>query len=252
MEATQIWCPNCDRQVPAADVNIVEMVGKCVGCDHIFSIRDLRQPPGAPPSRPSGIRVESEGMDTRLILSWFHPGLLFLLFFCIAWDGFLVFWYSMALFGADKGGFVWIAILFPILHVAAGVSLTYYVICGFLNRTNIRVSKHEISVTHGPLPWRGNRRLQRDEILELELDFNGVSSEGTGQQMTIAAHHVDSRQIVLLNSLPVDKAEFLAWKIADALKVDLVRKDFNRSSRSNQMPQWLQRFVPDGMKPPKT
>jgi hypothetical protein len=27
---------------------------------------------------------------------WFTPSVIFLVFFCIAWDSFLIFWYSMA------------------------------------------------------------------------------------------------------------------------------------------------------------
>ena len=49
-----------------------------------------------------------------------------------------------------------IAFLLPIAHVAVGVGLTYYTLTRLMNRTRIEVSRDELTIRHGPLPWRGN------------------------------------------------------------------------------------------------
>jgi hypothetical protein len=93
-----------------------------------------------------------------------------LLLFCLFWDSFLVVWYSIGvgvLIRGENMGRVWLMFAFPVLHVAVGVGLTYTVLCGFLNRTVVRVSGGELSVRHGPLPWPGNQRLFTTDIQQL-------------------------------------------------------------------------------------
>lgn len=239
MTAFQIFCPTCDQKIPSEHINIVEMIGKCAACDHVFTIdkpsdvgRDMSLE--GPPSRPSGIRLENAGIDVKIIISWFHPGLFFLLFFCICWDGFLVFWYSIALFGTGEGAFDWMMIWFPILHVAVGVGLTYSVACGFINRTILTISNYDLSVKRGPLPWFGNRSIPRKEILEIE--------QSGENQVTISAHHQDSRQIVLISGLDQNQAQYVGWQTATAANVPLVQRN-SPNSGQGEPPQWLQNMI---------
>jgi hypothetical protein len=227
MESQPVICPNCSAQVRGEHINIQEMVGKCARCDHIFRLtldRPVlpRETLGTEPSRPSGVTIE-QGMNDELLLirRWFHPALFFLLFFCIAWDGFLVFWYSMALFGGVNGndGFQWLAIVFPICHVAVGVGLTYFVIAGFLNKTTVFLDDEILAVRHGPVPWFGNRNLQANRILGIELDY--VHSNNNNPNYAISAHAEDGRQIVLLSGLQTKQAEYIAWQLANKLGVPL-------------------------------
>lgn len=83
-------------------------------------------------------------------------------FFAISWDAFLLFWY----FGAPSGGGLFF-MLFPIAHVAVGILLTYYVVCGFTNRTVIAASNGSLTVWHGPLPGGTNHTIERDELQQL-------------------------------------------------------------------------------------
>jgi hypothetical protein len=245
MASQQIVCPNCGEIVPASDINIMALMAKCAGCDHVFSISPQAarsEPQETAPSRPSGVTHET-GMSGELILklSWFHAALFGLLFFCIAWDAFLIFWYSIALFGPAKpgNGFDLIMVVFPIGHVAVGVALTYYLVAGFLNKTKVMVDFESLTVSHGPIPWRGNRSLRREDVKEIELEFGGVSRNNLTTTMTVSAHHVDGRQVVLLNSLPDRQAEYVAWHLADALKVPLVR---GKTPRLPEVPMFLRKF----------
>src|SRR6185503_9809473 len=98
---------------------------------------DAQKPdPSAAPEVPIPERytVSRHGDELSISWRWFKPGQhLFLLFFVIAWDAFLVNWY----FGAGPGSGDIFFYVFPIAHVAAGIGLTYAVLTGFLNRTYV-------------------------------------------------------------------------------------------------------------------
>src|SRR5438445_5351048 len=128
-------CPKCDAVIAPENVNIQALVAKCDRCGNVFRVTDFLPaaaaaapaPPVRVPHPPTWV-VRDDG-DVRVMRRrWFRPMHVFLLFFCIAWDSFLVFWYSMAIFAPAPGGFDIIAIVFPICHVAVGVGLTYAVL----------------------------------------------------------------------------------------------------------------------------
>ena len=119
---------------------------------------------------PRGSGAGSRPRGRALIrLSWFHPILIFMAFFCVFWDGFIIVWYTMALAGPIKGNMMWLPLLFPLMHVAVGVGLTYYVIAGFLNSTRILIDHESVHIRHQPLPWRGNRDQPRSDIRSIEM-----------------------------------------------------------------------------------
>ena len=53
------------------------------------------------------------------------------------------------------------------------VGLTYTVLTGLLNRTEIELSRGELSIRHGPLPWRGNCTLARNQIDQIYCQESG-------------------------------------------------------------------------------
>lgn len=242
MEAVEIHCPNCEARIPAADINITALVAKCGQCDRVFRLPEAvvgedGSVPDEPLACPSGIVVEADFGD-RLVIrrSWFTPALFFLLFFCIAWDGFLVFWYSMALFGNPangNAGFEWLAILFPICHVAVGVGLTYSVIAGFLNRTWITVDRELLRIRHAPVPWRGNRSLSVEDIKALESEYTH-NSNGNGQ-LALCVHHEDGRQVTLLTGLDERHTRYIGTEVARFLNVPFRR---NESPGRASAPWW--------------
>ena len=102
------------------------------------------------------------------------PGTIGLAIFCVFWDGFLFFWYWIALrTGAGKEMF-----LGPILHVLVGAGITYGVLAGFINRTVISFDRQQLSVRHGPLPWWGNRAVPIREIRQLFTKESNVKKNG--------------------------------------------------------------------------
>jgi hypothetical protein len=128
---------------------------------------------------PEGLDILQDGDAVVIRRSWFSHIVWFLVFFCIAWDSFLIFWYRMALFGSDQGpsSFHLIAILFPIGHVAVGLGLTYFVFCLFLNQTDAILRPDTLAIQTHPLPWRGNQTIP---VAEPRFVFSAHSDQRLG------------------------------------------------------------------------
>lgn len=116
-------------------------------------------------SVPEGLELIETAQGKLIRRKWFSWLFLPLLFFAIAWDAFLIFWYGAAL--ASDGKVPWIMIVFPIGHVAVGVGITYFVICSFFNKTDILITSDEVSIITHPLPWPGSKRVAADNIRDL-------------------------------------------------------------------------------------
>ena len=173
-------CKACGRQIPAHDINIDRLIAKCEGCNTVFSFADdvdgarRRSPSGARPGADAArLCGRRHGHGLRIVRRWWSPVYLFLAFFCVFWCGFLFFWYGMA-FAGDAP---LIFFLFPLLHVAVGVGLSYFTLAGFLNRTVIEVDGQSLSVRHTPLPWTGNRKYSSPDIKQLYVQERRKSGE---------------------------------------------------------------------------
>lgn len=182
----QLNCGQCGAPVRAADLHLDRGIAVCSACGSVQRLSGPtaadapshsetpanRKPPGDVPV-PARFTVEDGGHELTIRQRWFQWALLFLLFFAIAWDSFLVGWYWMLTsgpFGGNDGmpgPFKLIFFIFPIAHVAVGVGLTYFVLAGLLNTTVIRVADGMLSVRHGPIPWRGNLDLPTDGIEQI-------------------------------------------------------------------------------------
>lgn len=193
----KLSCPSCSAPIAAPSVNLELALAKCDACHDVFSFaeqlgvdpsaaltRPVGAPPAAPPApvsvrdvpQPRGVEATQDGDQLVLRYRWFHPTYLGLLLFCVFWDGFLVFWYGIALTsGAGAEMFVG-----PLLHVAVGLGLSWYVLAGLVNRTTVTVSRGRISVAHGPVPWPGAKKLDAAEVAQLWFEQKvSTSSKGS-------------------------------------------------------------------------
>lgn len=142
------------------------------------------------------LEVYEDYRSMGITLKWFTPMAFFLLFFSFAWNGFLVFWYSMAFTGEAP----WIMILFPVLHVAVGFYLIYYTLCLFFNKTNIDIAGDYLTVKHSPIPWwRGNRRVPTNAIEQLYVtEKKSQGKNGTQFKYQLRARLYDKNDVELL------------------------------------------------------
>ncbi|HEU4558825.1 MAG TPA: hypothetical protein VFS20_13285 [Longimicrobium sp.] len=163
----KIPCPECRVPVAADDVNLSTGLAKCRTCNSVFRFDnhpELAAPARrrAPVLKPEHVEVYEGYGDITIRYRWFGPKYIFFAVFCLIWNGFLLFWYTMAWAAGST-----IMMLFPILHVAAGVFLTYTTFAGFFNSTTVALDGSQLSVRHGPLPWPGNLTLSTLEVQQL-------------------------------------------------------------------------------------
>jgi hypothetical protein len=133
------------------------------------------------------------------------------------WDGFLIFWYSMAFTqNADL-----MMLIFPVLHVAVGFSLTYYTLAGIYNRTFISVGRGTVSIEHRPIPWFGNRTLQASEISQLyteQITTRGKNGPRVSYQLSVVSQ--ENKKIKLLTGLDTpDAARYIERQVEDWLGI---------------------------------
>lgn len=234
----KIDCAECGARILAEDVDLPTSMAKCRNCNAVFSFADrVRRAPvvqrerlRAP--RPEGIVVREtdakftepgyrnapkNGGSITIVRRWFSPHFIFLTFFCVAWDAFLVFWYSTATSG--PGPFALIAVIFPLAHVAVGVGLTYYTIAGYVNRTTFHLDAHSLTVRHAPLPWKGNHTLAREDIQQLYCEEQvNQGKNGPTRSYYLSAVLVDGRQ-VRLASMPAEQARYIEDLLEERLGI---------------------------------
>lgn len=229
-----IRCQRCDAQIPAGDVNIRTSIAKCNACDAVFNIEkqlgtdnDGRRPLVAMPKGMKvhvddaawngigedpyrGIVLRSTGA-TKVEWRWFRPSVFFLLFFTILWNGFLINWYSAALSSGSL-----LMTLFPIIHVAVGVGLTYHVACQFLNTTTMTLKDHELVIRVSPLPSLStrNRRIPAKSIEQLFVkEHTHQSSSNHGSSSTSYTYSlnalIDGKELKLVKLDEEGQALFL-------------------------------------------
>lgn len=238
-------CSRCGADIHAEAVHVDLGIARCTACSNVMDLRQPRveQSLAQGPTRAAlarGIPEKFHVTDTpdalRIRWRWFQADHVFTLFFCFAWNTFLVFWYSN-LWGGD-GPVNWMVVLFPLVHVAVGVWLTYYTLTGFLNHTTVdvvttassmpgrayrdleRSGDAVLTVRHAPLPWRGNQRLSAASI----RGFTTVEREVRRKQSSrwvydVATLDADGRRHTLVKGLARDEADYLAQSLAERLKL---------------------------------
>jgi hypothetical protein len=167
----KIICPSCRVPVAAEDIALDTGLAKCRTCNNVFRFADdpaLAAPVARPrpmAGRPKSVVTSDTNGALTVKYRWFSPKYIFLAVFCLFWNGFLVFWYSMAFVSGSR-----VMLLFPLLHVAAGIGLTYATIAGFVNTTTLRIDGYRLRVTHHPLPWGRGVDLAIGDVQQLFCD----------------------------------------------------------------------------------
>lgn len=221
----KIVCPNCRVPVAADDMNLSTGLAKCRTCNNVFRFDTAPELAAAPArarplaGKPEKVAISESNGELTIAYRWFSPKFIFLTLFCLFWDGFLVFWYGMALASGNL-----IMTVFPVLHVAVGIGLTYWVVCGYLNTTTLTLDGSRMRVRHSPLPWPGSRDYAIAEVRQLYCEEK-VSRGRNGVSYTYnlgALLHDGRRKTVISGADSPDLPLFLeqhaeAWmRITDA------------------------------------
>ena len=166
---------------------------------------------------PAKIEFHDRGSYIEIIRRWFGLHIIFLTVFVIFWDGFLVFWYSMAIKSQNL-----IPLVFPILHVAAGIGLTYYVIAGYLNKTFIKADYENISIRHKPVPFWRNKTIRSADVKQL-YSKEKVSHSRSGTSVSYEVHaltHMGKDVKVLGGLATTEQALYIEQQIEKFLNIE--------------------------------
>ena len=164
----KILCPSCHVPVAADDVNLATGLAKCRTCNNVFRLDEIPElaAPAARPrprvERPRSVMTTDANGELTLQYRWFSWKYVLMTVFCVFWDGFLVFWYAVAFSTRNP-----LLILFPIIHVAAGIFITYVTIAGYVNTTTVRIDGSRLRVRHHPLPFGRSVDLGIVEVRQL-------------------------------------------------------------------------------------
>jgi len=158
---------------------------------------------------PERFEIDEQGGAFRIHWKWPKLIAVPLVLFSLAWDSFLLFWYYGAARRGDASLVEW---LFPLGHVAVGLILPYVAIAFWVNRTFVEVSGAEIAVTHRPLPFPGNRRLQVMDLRQLFCVERARRKESP--TYAVMARLASGREVTLISGLTHDReARFIEERI---------------------------------------
>jgi hypothetical protein len=219
----QVACGHCGQIVPGEDVDLAKMLAHCRKCGGLFDVSVQLAPTAAQPRQrelvamPRGFRVTQGGaavtaeaptpyrqiaaaetasaafVITRRWLSW--RWLLFALL-CVGWDVAIAVWYREAwATGSLTVG--------PIIHVIAGVGISYGAIAGLLNRTTIAARNGLLTVRHGPVPWPGAMDVPTSELAQLFCTERLLKSRNnTSRTYAVVAALRSGEKKLLVRDLP--------------------------------------------------
>jgi hypothetical protein len=147
---------------------------------------------------PEGLDVVDHGSHVELVLKWFSWKIAAMTGFAILWDAFLINWYTRVAPGADP-----MATYFPLIHVALGLGVTYYVIAGWCNRTRILVGQGKVAIRHSPIPWFGNIEIDSSNLKQVYTQERVGRSRRGNDHTTYEVRAVteDGRNMKLLGGL---------------------------------------------------
>ena len=155
---------------------------------------------------PEGLDVlnTSDGLIIRK--RWLSWTVFPLALFCVVWDSFLLFFYTMLLRSPHPH---WPILLFPVGHLAVGIFLTYSVFTTLFNKTDVRLSSAGVQVSKGPLPWPGNKAVEVGEINEVLVRARS-GNRGASTYSIMYADRERRERPLLTGVAQSDQAEFIA------------------------------------------
>lgn len=166
---------------------------------------------------PEKMELIDHGTHLELVQRWFGSKIVFITLFAIAWDAFLIGWYSTGDSSTDP-----MAVYFPLLHVAAGVGINYYALAGWFNRTHISISSAAIGVRSGPIPWPANKQIQSTDVTQLYAKEK-ISHSRSGISVTYEVRVVtkDGRNVKLVSGLETsEQALYIEQQIEKYLRIE--------------------------------
>lgn len=217
----QLVCSQCQHPFKATDLRMSMGVAVCSVCGSIEKLGDSERPK-TQVAQPARFKVEDRYDGFTVSWRWFEPQHIFMAFFCVFWDGFLVMWYSMGLsqLGSDNGPGI-AMLLFPLLHVGVGVFLTYSTITGFLNQTILNLSNGTLNIDHRPLWWPGRKQFATENFKQFYVvERVNRRKNGVSTHYELMALNREGVIIPILKNLKtIEEGKFLEQRLEEKLNI---------------------------------
>ncbi|MCB1177566.1 MAG: hypothetical protein KDK36_08325 [Leptospiraceae bacterium] len=176
----KLHCETCKKLILSPYINLDSLVAKCTSCNESFSFKEKLEPtdPFKTPTiqskrlrLPDGIKFKKRPNKIEITFSWFKWKTLLFFGFSIYWvfQHFTDFVNFFTHFNVDYG--------FPAFFYSFyGLFFIYLSLTGFINKTKIVVKRDDLVIKVGPIPAKGNRKLDVREFEQLyckseEKDF---------------------------------------------------------------------------------
>ena len=167
-----LYCPECSEKINPEDINVQRMIAVCDTCGHLFRFDDHFQAESSdadalPIPQPSQITVHNE--INKLIIEWRWWNIrsrLWLILSLLISGWFLAGLVPLFLefLAGDIDSLITILIL-P--HTWLLLIVLYNSLTSAFNKTTFIVDEFSFKMKHGPLPWLGNRTLNREDIVQI-------------------------------------------------------------------------------------
>jgi hypothetical protein len=111
----------------------------------------------------------------------------------------------------------------PFVPVMALVSAGYFIVAGLVNRSWIRVSNGVLSITHGPLPWKGKVVLPCCEVDQLyAVEQFATSDQGPRAIYSVCLATSDGRTRELLTGANLNREQvlYVEQQLEQAMGID--------------------------------
>jgi hypothetical protein len=165
---------------------------------------------------PENYELIKNDDSLEILHRWYGAEAYFLVIVTTACFGFVGFFIKSA--GGDNPGLGIFIVASP--FILMGLFVAYINLAFFINKTRILANRTEISISHHPMPWRGNNRLAVSQLKQLYV--KQVRSQIKN------SHHVfydlyarmkNRKEIKFISSLNDEQAKFIEREIENFLEI---------------------------------
>ena len=212
----RLFCPACEREIPAENINIDEAIAKCE-CGEVFGIEGVAEDVGEiAPEKPAGTKIEVDESPSNELHIWigggFKPSVIGLIIFAALWNGFLIIFSFMMFFGggwdADEGVF---PIIFLIPFYLVGIGFIIGILWILFGKSSIHVNSIGIVVVKELFGLRKRKIVPLEIVGEINVDNTGTTVNNVPQRAVMI--HFGKKTARFGTGLSEQERQWLAYEI---------------------------------------
>ncbi|MCP3136828.1 hypothetical protein [Pyxidicoccus xibeiensis] len=212
-------CKLCQAPMSPEDIQWDLAMARCPECRAVYDVSGhkaeplaapapaLPSQPRAPVPLPSRFQVEEVDGTLRLRWRWVSVHVFSEFIFAAILDAMVALTVVTYISGDTKLGELLCLSPFAVLAVL----LTYRVMMLLLNHTTLEVSRHQLSIRHGPIPGRRDLELKGSQLTQLygrecvhkgnvgdTLTYDLIARDDKGREVTLLAGLEEVQQVLFL------------------------------------------------------